>query len=88
MGYSWVAMTRRAEELLHAALSLDVKERAALAAELMASVDGEPEADVEAAWAEEIQRREERALAGQTQFQNWDDVQALLERKYPKRTAE
>jgi putative addiction module component (TIGR02574 family) len=50
-------MTDRARKLLHDALDLPVGERAELVANLLASLDGEPEADVEAAWAAEVERR-------------------------------
>jgi hypothetical protein len=44
-------MSDRARKLLHDAMDLPVSERAELAADLLASLDGEPEADEEAAWA-------------------------------------
>jgi len=50
-------MTERARKVLHEALELSLPERAELAADLLASLDGEPEADVEAAWAAEVERR-------------------------------
>lgn len=50
-------MTDRARKLLHDALELPIGERAELVADLLASLDGEPEADVEAAWAAEVERR-------------------------------
>ena len=50
-------MTDRARKVLHEALELSVPERAELAADLLASLDGEPEAEVEAAWAAEVERR-------------------------------
>ena len=50
-------MTDRARKVLHEALELSLPERAELAADLLASLDGEPEADVEAAWAAEVERR-------------------------------
>jgi hypothetical protein len=77
-------MTSRARDLLREVLKLDVKERAELAAEILASVDGEPEADVSAAWLEEIRRREERALGGMTTFEEWEDVRSHLEQQFPK----
>ena len=52
-----IPMSERARKLLHDAMNLPVSERAELAADLLASLDGEPEADVEAAWASEIERR-------------------------------
>ncbi len=47
------------EDVLVAALRLPVEERAAVAAELIDSLDGvgEAEEDVEAAWSEEIRQR-------------------------------
>jgi len=51
-------VTRR---LLAEALQLPVAERAQLAADLIASIDGEPDEDAEAAWAKEIARRAARA---------------------------
>ena len=53
-------MTSRAQEVLRDALALPVNERADVAAELLASLDdgsAENPAEVEAAWAAEIERR-------------------------------
>ena len=51
-------MTEATRELLERALHLTPAERALLVAELVVSLDGdEPEDVVEAAWAEEIERR-------------------------------
>ena len=51
-------MTEAGARLLKDALTLPVEERARLAAELMASVDGAPDKDAEATWAAEIEVRE------------------------------
>ncbi len=74
-------MTERAKQLLDDVLRLSLPERAELAAELLASMDGEPEADVEAAWAAEIERRAERALAGQSEGTPWSVVRERIERQ-------
>lgn len=50
-------MTDRARKPLHDAMELPFPEHAELAADLLASLDGEPEADVEAARASEIEPR-------------------------------
>lgn len=50
-------MTERARRLLHDAMELTLPERAELAADLLASLDGEPDEDVETAWAAEVERR-------------------------------
>jgi hypothetical protein len=45
---------------------LSEEERAALAVELLATLDGESDAGAEQAWVEEITRRAEHARKGQT----------------------
>jgi hypothetical protein len=47
-------------ELLHDALALSAHDRAELAAELLASLDGLPDTDAEGAWCEEIEQRARR----------------------------
>lgn len=71
-------MSERARKLLHDAMDLPVSERAELAADLLASLDGEPEADVEAAWASEIERRAREALANPDDDVAWETVRAEL----------
>lgn len=75
------SMSERARHVLDEALRLPLTERAKLAAELLASVDGEPDADAEAAWALEIERRAERALSGESQGKDWPIVRAEIEAK-------
>ena len=81
-------MSPRAQELLREAMTLPVKERADLAAELLASLDdaaSEDPAEVEAAWAAEIERRARRVMTGETAGIPWEDVrrraEAALRRK-------
>ena len=50
-------MTDAAKKLLEAASALPEDERLELASELIASVDGPPDADWESAWLAEIDRR-------------------------------
>jgi len=57
-------MGKTAKKLLHEALGLSTEERAELAAELIASLDGPADVDVEAAWAAEIERRAAKVLSG------------------------
>jgi putative addiction module component (TIGR02574 family) len=71
-------MSERARKLLHDAMDLSVSERAELVADLLASLDGEPEADVEAAWAREIERRAREALANPDDDVAWETVRAEL----------
>jgi len=74
-------MTKAAETLLHEAMKLEVSERAELASELLASLEGEPEEEVEAAWAAEIQRRIERIEAGSEKLLPWDDVKRRIDKE-------
>lgn len=75
-------MTSRASQLLHDVLELPADERAAVATELLASLDA-PEPtdmrDIEAAWAEEIERRAARALSGETAGTPWEEVRRKIE---------
>ena len=75
-------MTSRAQDVLREALALPLEERADVAAELLASLDdaaAERPADVEAAWAVEIERRARRALADESGGVAWDDVRRRAE---------
>jgi putative addiction module component (TIGR02574 family) len=71
-------MSNRARKVLHDALELPLPERAELAADLLASLDGEPDADVEAAWASEVERRAREALANPDDDVAWETVRAEL----------
>ncbi len=67
-----------ARDLLRQALQLPLSERASLVSELVASLDGEPDEDVEAAWAAELERRVEAARAGRGGFEDWQAVRDRL----------
>jgi putative addiction module component (TIGR02574 family) len=71
-------MTNRARKLLQDAMELPVSERAELAADLLASLDGEPDSAVEAAWAAEIERRAGEALVAPDDDIAWETVRAEL----------
>ncbi len=73
-------MSETTEKLLTEALQLSANERALLAAELIASIDGEPEDTAEAAWAAEIERRALRTRQGLAQASDWDSVRKRIER--------
>jgi len=78
-------VTKAAQELLADALRLDTTDRAKLAAELLASLDGEPEEDVEAAWAEEVERRIDEIESGAVKLVPWEDVKRRVEKEILKR---
>jgi putative addiction module component (TIGR02574 family) len=79
-----LGMSERARKLLHDAMDLPLSERASLVADLLASLDGEPEADVEAAWALEIERRAREALANPEDDIAWETVRAELHAVPPR----
>ena len=58
-------MGTEARRILESAMALSEEERAALAVELLATLDGDADPDAEQAWAEAITRRAERARGGQ-----------------------
>ena len=81
-------MTSRAQELLREALTLPIAERADVAAELLASLDDaetENPAEVEAAWAAEIERRARRVMSGESAGVPWEDVRRRAETELRKR---
>jgi putative addiction module component (TIGR02574 family) len=74
-------METKGLDLLREALRLSPEDRAQMAVELIASIDGAPDADAEAAWAKEIERRASRAISGISQGSDWETVRARIERK-------
>lgn len=62
------------ETLFQEVLKLTVDKRAELAAALLRSLDGEPDDDVEAAWAAEIQRRIHDVRSGNAKLASWQAV--------------
>ena len=71
-------MTNLVEELYQKALNLDDRERAALAARLIKSLDTEIEEGVETAWLAEVERRMEELDSEKVQTVPWDEVRARL----------
>lgn len=74
-----------ARHLIAEALKLPVQERATVVAELLASIDGEPDADAGQAWAAEIERRAERAQRGESQGKDWAAVRSEIEERRRRR---
>ena len=67
---------------------MPLDERADVAAELLASLDdaeAEHPADVEAAWAAEIERRARRVMAGESAGIPWEDVRRRAEAELRRR---
>lgn len=59
--------TSRYEELMKAALSLPPDDRAQLADQLLASLGGENQEEIDAAWAEEAERRMKEIREGKVE---------------------
>jgi len=74
-------MTQRSQKLLTEALLLPEKERVELASELLATLDGPPDADAEKLWAEEIARRLDEYEKDPSKAETWDLVKARIERE-------
>jgi putative addiction module component (TIGR02574 family) len=74
-------MTRTAETLLRDALTLDDRDRAAIAGLLIDSLETEPEEGVEEAWAVEIDKRAALMDSGQIKNIPWEKVRARLFKK-------
>lgn len=71
-------MSRNIEELLREASELPETQRAELAGRLLESLDGQPEEGVEAAWAEEVERRVRQLESGEVKTIPWEEVRAKL----------
>jgi len=75
--YNFV-MARDLTELFREASELPEAERAELAGRLLQTLHGEPDDDVEAAWAEEIERRVREIDSGKVKTIPWSEVRAKL----------
>ena len=65
-------------EVLRDALELSADDRAELAADLLASLDGPADKDASTAWTDEIRRRAERTLAGEGKGTLWPELRDKL----------
>lgn len=71
-------MNPKLKELFREAAGLPDSDRAQLAGMLLESLEDEPDADVEAAWAEEVERRIRQVDAGEVTMIPWEQVRAEL----------
>jgi len=74
-------MTKATETVLAEALRLDVKARAELATELLASLDGPADPDATTAWATEIEDRLRILDSGAEPLESWDDAKQRISRE-------
>jgi hypothetical protein len=73
-------MNEPAKKILDEALRLTIPQRAEVAAELLASLGGEPDPEVEAAWGAEVEQRIRRIRSGQADGRPWAEVREGLYR--------
>jgi putative addiction module component (TIGR02574 family) len=74
-------MSRTFTDVWKEAAELSDEDRAALAGLLIESLEGDPDPDVEAAWAAEIEKRVAELDAGTVESIPWEQVrQRLLDR--------
>jgi putative addiction module component (TIGR02574 family) len=74
-------MAKDFKEIFRDATDLPEHDRAALAGLLIESLEAEPDPDVEAAWAAEIERRVAQLDSGAVKTIPWEEVrQRLLDR--------
>jgi hypothetical protein len=73
-------MTMPLTTVLADALQLNEEARAALASELLASLDGPADADAVQAWGEEIARRIAAIEAGTVELEPWDELRRRVEK--------
>ena len=66
------------KQILVEALRLSDEERAAIAGELIESLDTEVDADAEAAWSSEIHRRVEELKAGRARTVPWAEARRRI----------
>ncbi len=71
-------MTSHVAELFRVASQLPENERAELAGLLLDSLEGEPEEGVEAAWANEVERRVRQIDSAEVTTIPWEEVRAKL----------
>jgi putative addiction module component (TIGR02574 family) len=71
-------MRRKLNDLFREASELSERERAELAGLLLESLEGKPDQDVEAAWAEEIERRVRQLDSGEVKTIPWQQVRSEL----------
>jgi Putative addiction module component len=67
-----------AKSVLGQALQLPRGERADIARELIASLDGDADADVDNAWLEEAERRRREASEDPTLLEDWTTVRERI----------
>jgi putative addiction module component (TIGR02574 family) len=71
-------MSQLASDLLNQVLTLSQSERCDVAAKIMDSLDPTSDADVEAAWADEIRQRIEDVRSGKAATMTWQEAREFI----------
>ena len=71
---------RDAEQLLAEVLNLPEPERADVAARILESLEGSHDADVDEAWARELERRAAAVDSGEVVTSDWNVLRRRIER--------
>ena len=71
-------MNARVDHLIDEALTLAPEERSAVVVALLDSLDGDPDAMVVKAWADELRRRKSELRSGAVQAVPWAEARARL----------
>jgi putative addiction module component (TIGR02574 family) len=74
-------MTRPAKEILNAAIKLAERDRLQIVEELLASLEPANDEDVDAAWAEEIERRSSQIREGSVRPIPWEEVKSQARKR-------
>ena len=70
-----------AKKVIDAALELPVSQKAKVVEELLATLEGEPDKDVDAAWAAEIEQRTRQIDRGEVLPVSWSRVKKSASRR-------
>ncbi len=79
-------MKQSAKKILNAALGLPESDRVKVAEELLATLEGKPQKAVDAAWAEEIERRTGEIEQGKVKPAPWSKVKKSAMRRARAKT--
>ena len=79
-------MKQSAKKILNAALGLPEPDRVKVAEELLATLEGKPQKDADAAWAEEIERRTREIEGGKVKPVSWAKVKKSAMRRARAKT--
>ena len=71
-------MSKSAQQLLHDVLGLPEQDRVRIATEVLASLDGPPDADWDKAWIAELERRQRAAAARGETAPEWAEVRSRI----------